>query len=221
MRNSISPAPWNHSSPVLRMAAVASSMALRTGATIKRASTLVGRGLVVQNPADDWQAGAAAGQPRTQCAAQIMDYQAIFPHHDAALADAALNAVGVEVAEGQLLFHGGAWDSDASTLTTSRPFSTTFCPQVALRNAEWRGKAYDADRVNVMVVRVAKSKTKAYAYSRQGPHGNEKEVVFASGAQLMLVSETHVKGLLVTKIGANLQELKKIVPAYVVEVEIS
>jgi hypothetical protein len=37
MRNSISFVPWFQCSPILRMAAVASSMALRTGATIKRA----------------------------------------------------------------------------------------------------------------------------------------------------------------------------------------
>lgn len=33
------------------------------------------RGLVVQNPADDWQAGAAAGQPRPQCAAKVVNVQ--------------------------------------------------------------------------------------------------------------------------------------------------
>ena len=33
------------------------------------------RGLVVQNPANDGQAGAAAGQPRAQRAAQVMDVQ--------------------------------------------------------------------------------------------------------------------------------------------------
>ncbi|CFL01736.1 hypothetical protein [Burkholderia pseudomallei] len=119
------------------------------------------------------------------------------------------------------MFHGGHWASDSPTLTTSRPFSTSFCPQVALRNAEWKGKAYDAGRVDLMVVRVTQPKTKAYAYSREGNHGNEKEVVFASGAQLTRVRETHIADIPVSKVTSGIQTEEKVVPAYVVEVEIS
>lgn len=149
------------------------------------------------------------------------EYQGAFSGHDEALADLAIKAFGVEIAEGQVLFHGGKWASESSSFTTSRPFSTSFCPQVALRNAEWRGKAYDAGRVELMVVRVAQPKTKAYAYGREGNHGNEKEVVFASGAQLTRVRETHVRDYPVAKVDGSLRTQKKVVPAYVVEVEIS
>ncbi len=119
------------------------------------------------------------------------------------------------------LFHGGHWASDNPTITTSRPFSTSFCPQVALRNAEWKGKAYDAGRVDLMVVCVTQPKTKAYAYSREGNHGNEKEVVFASGATLTRVRETYIADIPVSKVTSGIQTEEKVVPAYVVEVEIS
>jgi hypothetical protein len=127
----------------------------------------------------------------------------------------------VEIAAGQFLFHGGYWANDSSSFTTPRPFSTSFCPQVALRNAEWKGKAYDAGRVDLMVVRVTQPKTKAYAYSRNGNHGNEKEVVFASGAQLTRVSETWVANIPEYKMTSNSRSIEKIVPAYVIEVDIS
>lgn len=147
-------------------------------------------------------------------------YQGAFSEDDWASADAAIKAYGVTLAEGQFLYHGGQWASDGPTLTTSRPFSTSFCPQVALKNAEWRGKAYDAGRVDLMVVRVTRSRTKAYAYSREGDHGNEKEVVFASGAQLTRVRETKITDFPVSKATASFQTDRKVVPAYLVEVEI-
>lgn len=151
----------------------------------------------------------------------LSSYQSEFSEDGLALADEAIKAHGVEIAEGQFLFHGGHWTSDSQTLTTSRPFSTSFCPQVALRNAEWRGKAYDADRVDLMVVCVKKPETKAYVYSREGNHGNEKEVVFASGAKLTCVRETYIADFPVSKVTSGLQQEHKVVPAYLVEVEIS
>jgi hypothetical protein len=151
----------------------------------------------------------------------LSSYQGEFSEHTWAMADEAIKAHGVEMAEGQFLFHGGCWASESTIFTTSRPLSTSFCPQVALRNAEWRGKAYDAGRVDLMVVCVRQPKTKAYAYSREGNHGNEKEVVFASGAQLTRVRETHVADIPVLKVTSGIQMEEKVVPAYLVEVEIS
>lgn len=148
-------------------------------------------------------------------------YQGEFSEDGLEMADEAIKIHGAEIAEGQFLFHGGHWASDSQTLTTSRPFSTSFCPQVALRNAEWKGKAYDAGRVDLMVVCVTRPKTKAYAYSREGSHGNEKEIVFASGAQLTRVRETYIADIPVSKVTSGLQMVEKVVPAYMIEVEIS
>lgn len=151
----------------------------------------------------------------------LSSYQSEFSEDGLALADEAIKSHGVEIAEGQFLFHGGYWASNSPTLTTSRPFSTSFCPQVALRNAEWKGKAYDAGRLDLMVVYVTQPETKAYVYSQEGNHGNEKEVVFASGAKLTRVRETHIADLRVSKVTTGLRQEYKVVPAYLVEVEIS
>lgn len=151
----------------------------------------------------------------------LNSYQGEFPHYDCTEVDNAINSHGVEIAGGQCLFHGGLWSSVTPNVTTSRPFSTSFCPQVALRNAQWGGKAYDAGRLDLMVVRVKDPKTKAYVYSLEGDHGHEKEVLFASGAELALVSETHIADIPVSKVDSNLREEKKDIPVYVVEIEIS
>ena len=151
----------------------------------------------------------------------LSSYQAEFSKDGFELADKAIKIHGVVIPEGQFLFHGGHWPSEGSSMTTLRPFSTSFCPQVALRNAEWKGKAYDAGRVDLLVVRVATPKTQAYVYSREGDHGNEKEIVFASGAKLTRVCETHILDIPVSKMTSGLRQEEKIVPAYLVEVEIS
>lgn len=156
-----------------------------------------------------------------QVPAALDAYQGEFPHHDSALADDAIRGHGVMLADGQMLFHGGRWPIGDQCFTSTRPFSTSFCPQVALRNAEWRGKAFDAERVELMVVRVKEPATKAFAFRREGNHGNEKEVVFASGANLSKVREIHIADVTVTKINERLQSQSKVVPAYLVEVEIS
>jgi len=152
---------------------------------------------------------------------ELTSYQGSFTEADWGAADVAINEVGMQMAEGQFLFHGGLWDGDNPSTTTTRPFSTSFCPQIALRNAEWRGKAYDAGRVDLMVVRVTQPATKAYAYSLEGEHGNEKEIVFASGAKLRRLAESHVTDMKVYKATSGSSIEHKVVPAYVVEVELS
>jgi len=82
------------------------------------------------------------------------------------------------------------------------------------------GKAYDAGRVDLMVVCVRQPKTKAYAYSLEGNHGNEKEVVFASGAQLTRIRETYIADFTASRMNSDHQLDEKVVPAYLVEVEI-
>lgn len=151
----------------------------------------------------------------------LSSYQGEFSENDWEKADKAIRAHGVELSAGQFLFHGGHWASDIATFTTSRPFSTSFCPQVALRNAEWRGKAYDVGRVDLMVVCVVNPQTEAYAYCREGNHGQEKEVVFASGAQLTRLRETYITDIPVSKMTSNLRQLQMMVPAYVINVEIN
>lgn len=115
-------------------------------------------------------------------------YQKSYPHCDFTKVSAEIKAIGQVLSEGQCLFHAGLWPG-GDKLTTERPLSTSFCPQVALRNADHLGKGYEAGRIDLFVLTATNSKTAVFAYKRKGTNlGHENEVVFATGADLALVS---------------------------------
>lgn len=147
----------------------------------------------------------------------LKKYKSSYPYYDAAEVDAEINAHGVLLPIGQELFHAGVWPGGRSVFT-DRPLSTSFCPQVALRNAEHRGKAYDAGHIDLVVVRVAATGTRAFVYKRKGLSlGHENEVVFAAGATLTLISRTLIhNNHTVGKAHCN----NKHVPIYVFEVDL-
>jgi hypothetical protein len=141
------------------------------------------------------------------------------------LAEANLPFVSIEIDQfgdllspGQCLFHGGLWPG-GTTFKTIRPLSTTFCPQVALSNALWNGKAYNSGRIDLFVLRATNPTTKVFVFKQKGTNlGHEKEVLFAGGAQLTLVLDTPIQANFpVSKPNAP----KKMVPVHVLEIEIS
>ncbi|MFS8368538.1 hypothetical protein ACJRO0_13805 [Acetobacter oryzifermentans] len=151
----------------------------------------------------------------------LITYRNSFTQKSLIPADAAIKKYGITLAEGQILFHGGFCNKEiGKTITTSRPFSTSFCPQVALRNAEWNNKAFDIGSINLMVVRVTEPFTKAYILSMDDEKGNEKEVVFASGAKITLINRIFVGQYMICKY-SDFRYHKKEIPAYVLEVNIS
>ncbi len=116
-------------------------------------------------------------------------YKNNYQAHNPTLVDCEINSYGSFLSPGQELFHGGLWPPGNSQVTT-RPLSTTFCPTVAFQNALYKGKAYDANRIDLMVLTVKSSVTNAFAYKRKNMSlGHENEVLFASGAHLTLISE--------------------------------
>lgn len=151
----------------------------------------------------------------------LKDYKSRYPFYDPAQVQDEINAHGVVLPVGQELFHAGGWPGGAS-LVTDRPLSTSFCPQVALRNADHKGKAYDEGRIDLFVVRVAASSTKAFVYKRRGLSlGHENEVVFAAGATLKLISETLIRDdYSAGKVGEHARLVTKNVPVYVLEIDL-
>lgn len=159
--------------------------------------------------------------PRTPPA--IVKYQKEFPHYDASAVDAEISASGVSLPVGQILFHGGIWMGGANCdFTTTLPLSTTLCPQVALNEAVFRGKAYDAGELHLMVLRVASFATKAFVFRRNGTNfGHENEILFASGARLVARSKVLVNtNFPASKASANTAVQKKQIPVYVIEVDL-
>nr|VVV06014.1 hypothetical protein AW0309160_03498 [Aliivibrio wodanis] len=134
-----------------------------------------------------------------------------------------INDFGSTLRKGQYLFHGGfCLENEGKSFYTNRPLSASFCPQVALRNAEWMGKAYDAGEVHLFVLNVVKPETKVYVFSMEGELGNEKEVLFSAGAKLKIIKKTLISNnYKVYKYGGYSRTLNKEVPAYVVEIDIT
>lgn len=149
-----------------------------------------GLGYFINNALDksaaykQWQQAMPSKTP-----AELSRYQKYYPNCNFAQVSAEIEAIGHLLSEGQCLFHAGLWPIPGNFLQTDRPLSTSFCPQVALRNADHKGKAYDAGRIDLFVLKVTNPKTKIFAYKRKGTNlGHENEVVFAAGAELSLRS---------------------------------
>ena len=156
----------------------------------------------------------------------LSDYQRKFQSSNFNQVSIDINNFGKNLNDGQYLFHGGLWPVTAGkSFITDRPFSTSFCPQIALRNAEWAGKAYDSNEVNLFVLRVTNPKTKTFCFKLNGTNkGHEAEVLFAAGAKLTLRSK-----ILIKKNGKAYKAcsqiigrtLEKEIPFYMLEVDIS
>ena len=84
---------------------------------------------------------------------KISNYQNKYPRYDQLQLEAEIANINCILSEGQTLVHAGLWPKD-TIFITNRPLSTSFCPQVALRNAEHRGKSYDNYIIDLIVLRV-------------------------------------------------------------------
>ncbi|WP_346205685.1 hypothetical protein [Aeromonas salmonicida] len=154
----------------------------------------------------------------------LRNYQKKF--HNCNLDDVSLtiNNIGSVLSEGQYLFHGGHWPHEADgplkeKFSTVRPLSTSFCPQIAIRNAAYSGKAYDKGYIDLFVLKTVTPKTKVFSYKRAGTtHGHENEVLFSANAQLVLKDKYIVTNC--HPVGKNLLKPRK-VPIFVFEAEIS
>ncbi|MCY1286774.1 hypothetical protein D9M70_357510 [compost metagenome] len=150
--------------------------------------------------------------------AEISRYQKSYQNSDFAAVSKEIDENGSPLSPGQSLFHGGLW-TGSDSVVTSRPLSTSLCPQVAMRNAEHQGKAHDAGRIDLLLLKVVSPNTNTFVFRRKGTNlGHESEVLFAAGAQLVvksrnLVRQDHPVG----KAGFP----NKLVPVYVLEVEVS
>lgn len=149
---------------------------------------------------------------------EISLYQKSYRSSDFAAVSIEIEQNGSFLSQGQYLFHGGLWPG-GSNLVTTRPLSTSLCPQVALRNAEWSAKAYDAGRLDLWVLRVARPKSKAFVFKRKGTKlGHESEVLLASSACLALKKQVLIR----TDYPASKCDCPdKDIPVYVLEIELS
>jgi hypothetical protein len=151
----------------------------------------------------------------------ISTYQKSYPHYDANQVNNDINSIGVTLPPGQQLFHGGLWPGGDS-FTTDHPLSTTFCPQVAMRELEHKGKAYDAGRIDLFVLRATSPMINMFIFRNKGTNlGHEKEVLFAAGVNLTLQNCTLIRNdYKVCKVAHGAGLIYKEVPVYVFEIDI-
>lgn len=125
-----------------------------------------------------------------QTPSALSRYQKDYENHNPNLVDIEINTIGETLSIGQTLFHGGIWPCPGkNTYRTTRPLSTSFCPDIAFNNARWHSKAYNAGAIHLWVLRVANPKTNVFSYRRLGTSlGHENEVLFATGADLTLLN---------------------------------
>ncbi|HIF9460115.1 TPA: hypothetical protein ACX6SH_004202 [Photobacterium damselae] len=153
----------------------------------------------------------------------LSDYQRIFQNSSFNQVSIDINNYGKVLSDGQCLFHGGLYPIEAGeAFITTRPFSTSFCPQIALRNAEWAGKAYDAGEINLIVLRAVNPQTKTFCFRLNGTDkGHEAEVLFAAGAKLTLLRKVKITDGKAYKVCSQGRLLEKEIPFYLVEADIS
>lgn len=153
----------------------------------------------------------------------LSEYQQSYRNCNFQKVDEEINSIGYKLSAGQQLIHGGLWSDLSEKTATDRPLSTTFCPQVAISETLHNGKAYDNDRIDIIILTVVNPNTNVYVFNQsQGKFKHEREVLFASGATLTKVNEIQIKKeFVVAKYDHRSREYKKLVPVYIVEVNIS
>ncbi|NEI66537.1 hypothetical protein [Rhizobium leguminosarum] len=116
----------------------------------------------------------------------IAAYQKNYAKSDLAAVNSEINLHGSPLPLGQQLFHGGLW-SGMSGAITSRPLSTSLSPTVAFSNALHSAKAYEAGRLDLIVLRTTVS-TNAFVFKSRGTKlGHEIEVLLAAGISLKIL----------------------------------
>ncbi|MGH0214362.1 hypothetical protein NKY66_10650 [Sinorhizobium meliloti] len=154
----------------------------------------------------------------TQKPKAIATYQTNFDKRNDADVNSAIVSYGETLSIDQILFHGGHWTGGTGSLVTSRPLSTTFNPVVAFMSALWKAKAYDAGRLDLIVLKTTTATTKAFVFNSRGKLSHEREVLLPANITLTFVNQTCLRtDLNVTKVDHSDKEI----PVYVVEVEVS
>jgi len=116
------------------------------------------------------------------------------------------------LAPGQVLFHGGAWEPLATPTQLQFPLSTSFCPEMALRNAAWAGKAWASGYVNLLHIRVTSHNVRGFVCSLRSTKGHENEVILAQRTLLIAVAAEEISTVCV----GSMEGHSKMVPVRLV-----
>lgn len=95
-----------------------------------------------------------------------------------------INDKGILMPTGQYLFHGGFLNLEVGTsIILDRPFATSLSPGVSFFFSTIAGRAYDENRIQLLIILVDNIKTKSIILIDHG-NSSELEILFASGLEL-------------------------------------
>lgn len=98
-----------------------------------------------------------------------------------------INQIGVCLPDGQYVYHGGLLSKNGNEFITTRPLSTSLCPQIGVRLGDKHSNAFKYKRLELALLKVKDSNTKTYIFKNKNTDkGHEKEIVFAAGARIYL-----------------------------------
>ena len=102
-----------------------------------------------------------------------------------------IKEINCTLSENQKVLHGGKLPD--TSFTTKKTLSTTTDTQVAFREAEYGGKAYKNNELNIYEITIKNPKTNVFVTDPEGEHGNEKEIIFAPGAKIEIGKKEEIK----------------------------
>ena len=156
----------------------------------------------------------------------IAEYQGDTYCCDLKAVSEAIRLIGRPVMPGQYLFHGGKWPTEykhGAIFETTRPLSTTLCPNIAMGVPQWHGRAYRNNAIDLFVLRVSEPRAKGFFFnSKDIDTGHEKELVFEQGVKLTLTSCEDIQEIPVAdfNLSSSVQKTKD-VTVRVLAIEIS
>lgn len=96
----------------------------------------------------------------------IAEYQGDTYCCDSKAVSEAIRLSGRPMMPGQYLFHGGKWPAEykyGAMFETTRPLSTTLCPNIAMGVPQWHDRAYRNNAIELFVLRVSEPHSKVFS----------------------------------------------------------
>jgi len=105
-----------------------------------------------------------------------------------------INSTGVIIPTGQYLFHGGFLNLEESDVRIlERPFATSLSPGEALFHSTLASKAYDNEKIELLVLCVENISTKGKILFANGELlRHEFEILFAAGLRIKVVDKARI-----------------------------
>lgn len=155
----------------------------------------------------------------------LLQYKTNYPEFNPSAVQKEIAEINCYLSINQQLIRAGEIDlwNIGDSLVTNTPLSTSFCPQIALRNVNHGGKAYNYGRIDIMLINVVNSSNHVFFYNPEQEMGHEKEVLVSTGAKLTLKKRTVIKNeYTVHKYDPTLTPSEQIknVPVYLVEIDL-